>query len=628
MGEKSEWTVMFYFASDNPLAPMVVSELKAIKAAGFQEHTNVLVYFDPMEKGVPTKLYNINQNRKEFSLEHQNAKKNRPPRDIIGDGTDPYVHNLIEDEVDSAMILPKMDAGLRGRRVVSADESLRSFVEFGIKKFEANNYMLFLVGHGDAVGRDSFLPDDDTNSSISLKQLKKILKPFTEDGQTKLQLLCFHSCSMSSVEIAYQLRGRANYMIATQGKAFVNAWPFRQILKKTYLQVRSAKEKARNEALLDCLTKNGAADLAHDKHSNIHELVKKIADRDKDVKAPELEARMTKKVVEAVNGAHVDLQELVEKIYYLCLYNATDFMSAGYSADLVLCNLSREKVEYLKLPIQNLVRRLKKYLHPEVSLIKDLILLAHWESQSFFNENYTDLCDFCICLRDLCNERAKHFERDKTELLELANDCTEVINRLSVKNSEHRKERFEPLIIHADNFGSKYQYARGLSIYFPWCEPVEDQPAVFFPAHGEHNGHCKRSESAIASYRAYDFNDDFDKNSWWSFLQEYFQHTRRPPRFSDNWANEYRDDNFEPQDAVRLFTKAENIFHAGVELAPLGKVGPEMDPPGKISPEVGGGCDCPTIKNHPFDIQRRVRKFGITPRALRVFKAVAPEVVD
>jgi len=42
-----EWTVMFYFASDNPLAPAIVSQLKAIKNAGYHPDINVVAQFDP-----------------------------------------------------------------------------------------------------------------------------------------------------------------------------------------------------------------------------------------------------------------------------------------------------------------------------------------------------------------------------------------------------------------------------------------------------------------------------------------------------------------------------------------------------------------------------------------------------
>ncbi len=38
---KKEWTLMFYFASDNPLAAGIVSQLKSIKQAGFHPEINV-----------------------------------------------------------------------------------------------------------------------------------------------------------------------------------------------------------------------------------------------------------------------------------------------------------------------------------------------------------------------------------------------------------------------------------------------------------------------------------------------------------------------------------------------------------------------------------------------------------
>ena len=72
---KNDWTLMFFFASDNTLAPLLVSQLKDIKYAGFQEHTEVLVYFDPLEKDRPTKIYNVNSKRKAYALEQwQNNK--------------------------------------------------------------------------------------------------------------------------------------------------------------------------------------------------------------------------------------------------------------------------------------------------------------------------------------------------------------------------------------------------------------------------------------------------------------------------------------------------------------------------------------------------------------------------
>src|SRR2546423_335767 len=55
-----EWTLMFYFASDNPLAPSIVSQLKALKNAGFHPDANVVARFDPHTPGTPLHTFDVN----------------------------------------------------------------------------------------------------------------------------------------------------------------------------------------------------------------------------------------------------------------------------------------------------------------------------------------------------------------------------------------------------------------------------------------------------------------------------------------------------------------------------------------------------------------------------------------
>ena len=119
--EQQELTVLIYFASDNPLAPLVVSELKAIKDAGFQKDTTVLCLYDPMEKDAPTQLLDVNWKRKK-------AKGGS----FIGDGENPYVRNMIEDEVPSDEFTKAIQTILDKTETVPAFESLRSFIEFAL----------------------------------------------------------------------------------------------------------------------------------------------------------------------------------------------------------------------------------------------------------------------------------------------------------------------------------------------------------------------------------------------------------------------------------------------------------------------------------------------------------------
>jgi hypothetical protein len=60
MCEPKEWTLMFYFATDNPLAISAVSQLKAIKDAGFHPDANVVAQFDPFTEGTPTHVFDVN----------------------------------------------------------------------------------------------------------------------------------------------------------------------------------------------------------------------------------------------------------------------------------------------------------------------------------------------------------------------------------------------------------------------------------------------------------------------------------------------------------------------------------------------------------------------------------------
>ena len=55
-----EWTLMFYMASDNPLVVNMVSQLKALKAAGFHHDVNVVAQFDPYAEGAPTHIFEVN----------------------------------------------------------------------------------------------------------------------------------------------------------------------------------------------------------------------------------------------------------------------------------------------------------------------------------------------------------------------------------------------------------------------------------------------------------------------------------------------------------------------------------------------------------------------------------------
>jgi hypothetical protein len=579
MSEMREWTIMFYFACDNALAPLVVSLLKEIKDAGFQENTDVLVHFDPNEPGVPTRIYDVNRKRK---------RDPNLPNTMIGDGQDPFVRNMDEDDI------VKMDSGdgpaskairkaLNRSDATKAETALKNFLNFCHEEHRAKHYMLFLVGHGQVVGNDAFLPDDHPISAITLQKLGEILNAFTtdvendKDAKGTFELLSLHSCSMSAIEVAYELKGTAKFLVASEGPSFVGSLPYRQLLKKIFHNLEEAKTDARQEAKKREANQNQAA-----------------------------------------SNPDIDVPSLVDKLYNLTLHNATDFMLAGYSHDLALCSLDPQRFVDVTGSIQKLVPMLIEGLKASNSMdgsvatergkrIKELVLLAHWEAQSYWEESYTDLFDFCRCLRERCDPNDA-----------VAEACAEVMIYL------------DAIVIRSETFGTKLQYSHGLSIYFPWSKPIET--VVKRSKRVKTDGVEKDEEEEkgiLARYKDYRFTKNLAPNSWFDFLNVYFETTKRKRREVEDG----KTGNSRPR-AIEAARHSFNRFgplaalSSGVTpLALLDKPGGFMDKPGG---SVGAVCTCPSIKNYPDELEeepketpgksiRNVDAFTITEGALEAF---------
>jgi hypothetical protein len=377
---------------------------------------------------------------------------------------------------------------------IGAPESLDRFIDFCLRKYKADHHMLFLLGHGLVVGNDSFLPDEFPKSGITLRQLGRILRThFGEKQKRSLELLGLQACAMSGIEVLYELQGTAKYMLASEGLSFVNGWPHRQLMKR-FLNGLRRKES---------------------------------------------------------------IEFIIDRLYWLTFFNATDFLLAGQHLELSLVSLDTEKVKKLTRQMRSLVRLLKTALKQKPG--RDAIQLAHLKSQSYFDELYTDLYDFCSCLLEECNPR---------KLKELGQACRRVISELKL-----RTKAFEGLVIHSNNFGWRSQYSHGLSIMFPWVEPRKS---------------AKPEEQVMAMYEDYRFSHELNPDSWFSFLVEYFEKTMREPR---DRAAEFNNVEVEfrigANDAANWSRALDNALEK-----PTGATE-------KPTAGVGSSCECPSIKNFP-----------------------------
>lgn len=553
------WTLMFYFASDNPLAPGIVSQLKALKNAGYHPDVNVVAYFDPQTAGTPTHVFDINAIDK---------RENQKPR-IGFNPNDPFVRNLMLDKVwgnekgrdgktkiseSIQQLLVKPRPNSRRQEPVSGlpgdsdtggpTASLKKFLKFCASEYKADHYMLFILGHGLVVGDDVFLFDEHAQKhSVTLKELATVLRTF-KDRQikgSKFELVSFHACSMSSLEVAYELQGTANYMLASQSPAFVGSWPYTQILIRLFNDLK--RGKASTEENIDVM---------------------------------------------------------LRKIFFYVLKNSTDFMLAGYSFHLCLSDL--RKVEKIKVPLNTLVAELTQGMHDPI--VTNLILLAHWKSQSYFAENYTDLYDFCACLEDYCRDSIDLVKDSTASALQnLQYACRGVQDALEKKSARDYPDN--PVIL-SEFAGPDSQFSHGFSIFFPWSRPTSDRTIM-----------KEKEKDGKTEYERYKFQE----TGWFDFLKQYWSRdngTMRSSHKDEVEKNKARRaggaiKKIKPLTGkARLRANKANLLEDMASLmfnadGLLNNQGALNGGSGKTTPPdpTGDECTCGSIKNYVHDTRER-----------------------
>ena len=654
--ELREWTVMFCFATDNPLAPGTISQLKAIKNAGFQRDVNVIAQFDPHTLNMPVHIFDVNM------VERLKLKKQKKEASNIGfAANDPFVRNLVLDKLWDANIAKEIKAKMAENIdynppipsvTMSSEqnpkESLSRFLNFCRINYPARHYMLIILAHGIVVGNDLFMFDEhgsDDNAqqhALTLTELGDVLDRFKDqiskdEPCAELELIGFHSCSMSGAEVAFELRGKANYMMASQGPIYVGSWPYRQILIRLFKDMedgRIPKNGLIAASLVDRLKSGGDQPSIHlrgvfngngeellERHrvddSPSPKLVGAVADMLDDVitgrplcDQPKFQnvrfsrktrSRIAKHKISRFQGK--DLQDLnlrvledafpeelnkakiramFIKMFEYTIYNSFDFQLAGYSADLTLCDLNR--VHQVQQPMTHLATALREGLALDSdhdSTIQNAILLAHWEAQSYYDENFTDLYDFCFRLA--AKLKPKKRVRPKTgEALakyEIFEACEEVMH---VLKRGFKGDDFGP-IVRCVFSGPDYQYSHGLSVFFPWAEPIG-------------------SNMWDKQYEYYELNQ---RTGWRSFLKTYFDETMRDTQHDEHDRRESRSKTIPREDKalLALLERMSAGVLSGIEQL-AGKTGagdPLGDKPIKTGAgdPTGGSSGCVVIKNYP-----------------------------
>lgn len=218
---KKPWALLAYTIaedthSDSPLDTTARRELKAICAAADFQKVSVAAQVDlRTRRGV-----------------YRASLTQWEPQERAFEDVDPANYDLW-DQVKASVAAGTATVNVqREASDLNATEAgvLDAFLRYGRERCPADRYIVSFFGH--AAGPlglfDDRTPGQTTRSTMRLPALVRELRA----AGSKADVVLFRDCFMSCLEVAYQLRGATEFVVATQALApRTGTWPWRAFLK-------------------------------------------------------------------------------------------------------------------------------------------------------------------------------------------------------------------------------------------------------------------------------------------------------------------------------------------------------------------------------------------------------------
>lgn len=184
-----EWTFLVYINADNNLYPFAGLNMAQMEKVGSSAGVNVVVQLDPEPRNLPTTRYFITKN----------------PNPVQGKITSQVLENLPETDMGN----PK---------------TLADFLVWGVQKFPAKKYAVIIWNHGNGWQGVSY--DDNPHNYLNMPMLRQGLEVMNQAiaqqrGASRasgalIDILNFDACLMSTLEVAFEMRTVAKYLVGSQ----------------------------------------------------------------------------------------------------------------------------------------------------------------------------------------------------------------------------------------------------------------------------------------------------------------------------------------------------------------------------------------------------------------------------
>lgn len=221
-----KWTIMVHLAADNNLYRFGLEDVNEMEAGLASDDVNVIVLFDGIKDGDSAIL-----------------KVERDPAGM----NSTWVSKPVDDK---GAVIPASKEIDSGSTAVAT-----KFATWTAENFPAEHYMLAYWDHGNGIfanGGQFFNKGfawDDKGTHMGTNALSTILPAFKQAAGKNLDILGFDACLMAHVELAYQAKGNADYLVASEELEPGAGWAYHDWLSAVSKTDKSPKAVA--SALVD-----------------------------------------------------------------------------------------------------------------------------------------------------------------------------------------------------------------------------------------------------------------------------------------------------------------------------------------------------------------------------------------
>lgn len=199
----AKWTILVYLNGDNNLEPYGISDFLEMAQVGSNSNINIIVQFDRASGYAST--YGNWTDCKRFR---------------VTSGMTPDAGNALSS-------LGEVDMG--------NPQTLVDFVEWGIDNYPADKYFVDVWNHGGGWTESALMEvvrdcsnDDSSGNSIGVAngELRSAASQIYSHLGRKVDLWGFDCCLMHMLEVNYELKNYANYMVASEELEGGNGWEY------------------------------------------------------------------------------------------------------------------------------------------------------------------------------------------------------------------------------------------------------------------------------------------------------------------------------------------------------------------------------------------------------------------